>query len=60
MTEVKGQLNQEKYKNYIQQWKIRNKKLIEDGKCRKIFLENLLKRNSDAGKEIDWKKKCWI
>lgn len=54
MKEVKRQLNKEEYEKYIEDWKEENKELIESGKCRKIFLENLPNRGKTN--QINWKK----
>lgn len=34
-------MNEKEYLEFIEQWKEENKKLIESGKCRKTFIENL-------------------
>lgn len=43
MEEIKRQLNQQEYEEYIQQWKEENKELIDTGKCKKCFTECLPK-----------------
>lgn len=49
------QLNQEEYLKYIEKWKLENKDLIDSGKCKKVFLENLPKGNNQGKISIDWK-----
>lgn len=55
MGEIKRQLNQEEYERYIQEWKEENKELIESGKCRKVFIENLPSKFGVKNK-INWKE----
>jgi len=43
MEEIKRQLNEEDYLEYIEQWEIENKELIKSGKCKKTFTNNLPK-----------------
>jgi hypothetical protein len=50
MEEIKRQLNQEEYLEHIEKWKLENKELINNDKCRKAFLENLPK----TWKGVDW------
>jgi hypothetical protein len=41
MKEINRQLKKQEYLKYIKQWKIDNKRLIDSGECRKVFLECL-------------------
>lgn len=55
MENVNKQLNQEEYEKYIQEWKEENKELIESGKCRKVFTENLPRWKNGKNKGcINW------
>lgn len=57
MGEIKRQLNQKEYERYIQEWKEENKELIESGKCRKVFIENLPKFKDGTYKDkINWQE----
>lgn len=51
---VKKQLNQEEYIEYIKQWKINNRDLIDSGKCKKVFMENLPKKKKLNELCIKW------
>lgn len=48
-----SQLNEKEYMALIEQWKINNKSLIDGGKCKKVFVENLPTRGKT--KQINWK-----
>ena len=44
--EIKRQLTQEEYLNYIKQWKEEHKEEIDSCKCKKVFLECLPRKNT--------------
>ena len=48
-------MNQKEYLDFIKQWKEENRELINSGKCRKVFTENLHKKEYKGRKCIDWK-----
>lgn len=57
MGEITKQLNKEEYERYIREWKEENKELIESGKCRKVFIENLPRYESGTYKgRINWQE----
>ena len=49
-------MNNDEYLKFIEDWKENNKELIKSGKCKKVFLECLNKKD----KRIDWKNTIGI